>query len=178
MNVADLYNVCRALCLNFIGVWSSLLCMIVPNPDQLSWGLYNLSPLLRPPAGDAYLTCENDVSFIALSFMHWHSVNWHCVASSSISFANTVIDFVPCWVLISLKTAIDRFTCFAQCAFIFVTAMSSVSLSVRPASLINLKSFPPQRIVSLSFCVLSLMPIESSSRLVCSYHSSNFQRYF
>ena len=58
-------------------------------------------------------------------------------ASSSISFANTVIDFLPCWACISLKTGIDRFTCLAQCALIFVMAVSSVSSSVKPASLVK-----------------------------------------
>ena len=78
-----------------------------------------------------------------------------------------------------LKTAIDRFTCFTQCALIFVMAMLSMSSSVRPASLTNLrKSFPSQRSVSLSFCILSLTAIESVSRLVWSYHSSNVSRYF
>ena len=106
-------------------------------------------------------------------------VYWQCVPSSLISFANTVIDFVPCWACMNLKAAMDRFTCFAQCALIFVMAVSSVSSSMRPAFLVNLrKSFPPQRSVSLSFFFLSFTPIQSASRLVCSYHSSNFSRYF
>ena len=58
-------------------------------------------------------------------------------------------------------------------------AASSVSSFARPGSFVNLrKSFPPQSSVILSFWALSLTPIESASRFVCSYHSSNFSRYF
>ena len=46
------------------------------------------------------------------------------------------------------------------------------------ASLIVLrKSSPPHSNISLSFWALSLMPMASANRLVCSYHSSNLSKY-
>ena len=46
------------------------------------------------------------------------------------------------------------------------------------ASLIVLrKSSTPHSNISLSFWALSLMPMASANRLVCSYHSSNLSKY-
>ena len=116
----------------------------------------------------------------SLFFLHGFVPNLYFSARSSTSLMNSVTDFFPWGVCMSLSSAIHRWLTCAHPWFLLMTAWSEsgiVPSVVTPALARQRNWCPSCRRSSFSFWVSFLMSLESASRLVWTYQSLKCSRF-